>query len=253
MARVPNGDFIMGADDNELAEVIKKFGHRGDFNGYDFNAEKPKRHLYLKAFYIDKHEVTNSEYLQFIEETDHKTPRHWRGSTFPQDKRDNPVTYVSWFDANSYCKWIGKRLPTEEEWEKAARGSDGRIYPWGNNFSADNAVTAEYVLKHFRNPGELSLYAATVNYDRGDKSPYGVYDLTGNVMEWTDSHHDDGLSRVVKGASWVNLIARARSSAKDGILPDHVSHLIGFRCASDERNMKLKFVMNVSGTSSHFL
>lgn len=246
MVFIPRGDFIMGADDKELKDVIDNFGQRGDFEGYDFEAEMPKRHLYLKSFYIDKHEVTNAEYKRFIDATGYTPPRHWQDFSFPQDKEDNPVLYVNWFDAANYCSWEGKRLPTEEEWEKAARGSDGRVYPWGNKFDPYKAVTAEYVLKFFRDVGELTQNAAPLDPFRGDKSPYGVYDLAGNVMEWTESMSNDGISRIVKGASWVHLGVRARSASKDATLPEYVSHIIGFRCASDSNDNGLEMAMGPS-------
>lgn len=233
MVLIPGGEFIMGASGEEVEEVVTNFGHRGDFDGYDFEAEKPRRVAYLRAFYIDRHEVTNAEYKRFIDAAGYRPPRYWTGDSYPPEKGDNPVILVSWFDSMAYCSWKGKRLPTEEEWEKAARGPDGRVYPWGNEFDPDKVVTAEYVLKYFRSPGELLNYAAPVDAFRGDRSPYGVYDMSGNVMEWTGSWYDSGETRVVKGASWVNLGARGRSSAREGVLPDYVSHILGFRCAKD--------------------
>ncbi len=233
MVLIPAGEFIMGSSDEETEKVYKEYGHRGDFVGYDFKKERPRRNIYVKAFYMDKYEVTNAQYQKFIDATGEPPPRHWTDGTYLPEKANFPVINVSWSDAKAYAAWAGKRLPTEEEWEKAARGVDGRIYPWGNELTQDSAATAEGILRLYLSPRDLLRYAAPVNEFKGDKSPYGVYDMAGNVMEWTDSWYEKGISRVVKGASWVHLGIRARSAALEGIKPEGISHLLGFRCAMD--------------------
>ena len=249
MVFVPVGSFIMGVNDDELEGIIRDFGHRGDFEGYDFEAEKPRRSVYLNSYYIDKHEVTNGQYDRFVKETGYNPPRHWRDGTVSPDKTRNPVLYVNWYDAAAYCYWQGKRLPTDEEWEKAARGNDGRRYPWGNEYDPDKTVTAEYVLKHYRTPAELTNFAAPIDELRGDKSPYGVYDMAGNVMEWTSSDYQSGQMKTVKGAAWVHLHARARNTAKEGVLPKYSSQFIGFRCAMDsDTDLRLVRITAGGGT-----
>src|SRR3989337_1463066 len=233
MVFIPAGEFIMGSSSEEVEKVRKEYGHRGDFVGYNFDKERPKRTGYVKAFYIDKYEVTNAQYQEFIDATGHPAPLHWGGGTYDPHKANYPVIKISWLDAKTYAEWAGKRLPTEEEWEKAARGEDGRIYPWGDKFNPENAGTAEGILHIILSPRDLFRYAAPVDEFKGDKSPYGAYDMAGNVMEWTDSWYERGKSKVIKGAAWVHLGPRARSATADGVQPEGLSHLVGFRCVAD--------------------
>ncbi|HEC16142.1 MAG TPA: hypothetical protein ENI99_06165 [Sedimenticola sp.] len=233
MVFIPAGEFIMGSSREELAPIIKEFGERADFQGYDFDRETPRRRVYVKAFYIDRYEVTNAQYKEFIDATGHMPPRHWEGGTYAEGMGNHPVIKITWFDASAYAIWAGKRLPTEEEWEKAARGEDGRIYPWGSEFDPAKSGTAETTLRtHFTIMG-LTNFAAPVDAFKEDRSPYGVVGMTGNVMEWTESWFDKGRSWVVKGGAWVHLGPRARSAARIGVDPEAVSHLLGFRCAMD--------------------
>src|SRR3972149_9505126 len=119
MVLIPAGEFIMGSDTTEIENVIKNSGSKMKW----YLDEKPKKKFNLPPFYIDIHEVTNADYEKF-------DPNH----SFPSDRARHPVVNLKWDKSNEYCKSAGKRLPTEEEWEKAARGTDGRIYPWGNEF-----------------------------------------------------------------------------------------------------------------------
>jgi formylglycine-generating enzyme required for sulfatase activity len=233
MVLIPAGEFIMGSSSEEVKPIIEEFGKRGDFIGYSFESETPRRKINVGAFYIDRYEVTNTQYKTFINATGHLPPRHWKNGTFASGKDNHPAMYVSWFDAEAYASWAGKRLPTEEEWEKASRGIDGRTYPWGSKYNPEAVGTAEGILRTNYSPIELTHFAAPVDEFKGDKSPYGVYDMAGNVMEWTGSWYEKGDSKVVKGAAWVHLGARARSAARAGIQPSGISHLIGFRCAMD--------------------
>ncbi|MBI5047696.1 MAG: SUMF1/EgtB/PvdO family nonheme iron enzyme [Deltaproteobacteria bacterium] len=233
MVFIPAGEFIMGSSEEEVEKVAREFGKKGDFVDYDFRKETPKRKVYVKAFYIDRYEVTNAQYKRFIDATGHRPPYHWENGTYPQDKGSYPVINVSMNDAKAYTFWAGKRLPTEEEWEKASRGMDGRIYPWGNEFNPHNVRTAEAFLNTRLCLRDLTQFAAPVDEFKNDKSPYGVYDTAGNVMEWTDSWYEKGETKVVKGAAWVHLGPRARSAGKDGAKPDEISHIVGFRCAMD--------------------
>ncbi len=204
MVHVPGGEFIMGSSLGE-------------------EDERPERKVYLKGFYIDRYEVTNAQYRRFVKETGHPAPPHWLVYGYPEDKENHPVVFVSFDDATAYCRWAGKRLPTEEEWEKAARGTDGRIYPWGNEFSRDRANTS------------LSGIVGTTpvgTYTEG-KSPYGAYDMAGNVWEWTSSDYDEH-SKVVRGGSWGLTHRFARTFFRVGYPPETRINNLGFRCAKDE-------------------
>lgn len=181
--------------------------------GGKFLYGEAKKEVSLKAFYIDKYEVTNEEFKKF-------QPGH---KYAPQDAK-HPVKEIPWMDAVEYCKWAGKRLPTEEEWEKAARGTDGRKYPWGNRFDPEKANTAEKGGK-----------PATVGSFPKGASPYGIQDMAGNVWEWTDSWFgDDKKYIVVRGGSYfepgedfTQVTKKLRS------IPDDAHEYIGFRCAKD--------------------
>ena len=144
--------------------------------------EGPQHTVKLKAFWIDKYEVTNLQYQQFIAATDRHSPQHFRNRTFPKGKIDHPVTYVSWYDAKAYCEWAGKRLPSDAEWEKAARGTDGRIFPWGDEFDV-NKANMPLRWESLKTEGDTTPVGA---FPSG-VSPYGLYDMTGNVWEWTES------------------------------------------------------------------
>ncbi|VAX11277.1 hypothetical protein MNBD_GAMMA26-869 [hydrothermal vent metagenome] len=233
MVLIPGGGFIMGSSKEELKPIIEEFGKRADFYGYDFDSEVPQRKIYLKDYYIDRYEVTNAQYKEFIDATGHLPPRHWTGGSYAGGRGNNAVIKISWFDASAYAIWAGKRLPTEEEWEKAARGPDGRAYPWGPKFDPAKAGTAETILfVNFPITG-LTNFAAPVDAFTEDKSPYGVMGMTGNVMEWTESWYTNDVLLVVKGGAWVHLGVRARGAARIGIGPESISHILGFRCAMD--------------------
>lgn len=163
MILIPAGEFVMGSN-SRLPD------------------EGPQQTVKLPAFYIDQFEVTNLQYKKFNDATQGRSPRHWRNRTFPAGKADHPVVYVSWQNANDYCQWAGKRLPTDAEWEKAARGSDGRMFPWGDEFATDAANTPV----RWQEIGQFGDTTPVGAFEKG-KSPYGVYDMSGNVWEWTAS------------------------------------------------------------------
>lgn len=216
MVAVPAGEFIMGSDDPEA----------------DDN-EKPASMVFVGPFSIDKFEVTNARYLRCIEAGACTRPV---GLGYDAITKANlPVTIVSWQQAATYCRWAGKRLPTEAEWEKAARGTDGRRYPWGNTVEAERA-----------NVGYTAGGTSAVgSYPKG-ASPYGAMDMAGNVWEWTSSLYKpypydphDGRedpnargSRVERGGSWFHPPWHARTTRRTAV--GHVYRRIsdlGFRCA----------------------
>lgn len=207
MALVPAGKFLFGDKDEGTQEAID-----------------------LKAFYIDKYEVTNEDYKKF--KHDHK---------FPPEKARHPAVNVTWHDANTYCKALGKRLPTEEEWEKAARGTDGRLYPWGKEFDKAKANTREGGVPpaqhHDHSAGGKQGTAsdkgtvAVGSYEAG-KSPYGVYDMAGNVREWTDNWFDDKkIYRSVRGGSYIDDSEAIFTFTVRKSIPEDPKEYVGFRCA----------------------
>ncbi len=179
-----------------------------------------KRKMYVDAFRIDKYPVTNAQYSRFVGGTDHSPPRHWEGGAYPAEKGTHPVVYVTWHDAVAYAEWAGKRLPTEEEWEKAARGSDGRAYPWGD-WEEGRCNTEEAGIGDTTPVGQ---------YSPGGDSPYSCADMAGNVWGWTATR--EGRGRVVRGGSWDFYRGRARCAYRFRLFPIYSYDYGGFRCIS---------------------
>lgn len=197
--------------------------------------------MYLDAYHIDQYEVTISHYTSFFQQMNRDTPEGWSEQVLNQHG-SKPVVGVRWEDASAYCSWAGKRLPTEAEWEKAARGTDQRRYPWGNaSLSAERG--------NFGNLSVVKGYGALMGvgaYEAG-RSPYGAYDMVGNAGEWVADWYDQyyyrespkrnpkgssrGLGPVVRGGSWNDY----RPSAHHWIWfsPGFRSNTVGFRCAQD--------------------
>ena len=221
MVFINDGEFIMGSNerwDDESPEHINQTG----------------------AFYIDLYEVTNRDYKKFVGVTKRKSPHHWAQGNIPKGKENHPVTYVSWFDANDYCQWTGKRLPNEQEWEKAARGEDGNIYPWGHFWSLDKS----------NNPYKHSTGTEPVGSYPNGRSVYGLYDMSGNVWEWVDAYYlphpgntipksEYGKDkRVLKGGSWFDCLSygcglSAPTFNRSFFNPEVKNNSFGFRCAKN--------------------
>jgi len=175
MVLVPSGKFLMGTTDDIETDNFYEFG----FNKPFFVDASPGQEVMLDAYYIDKYEVSNEKYLNFVKATNYRTPAHWQGQAITPGLERFPILGINWFDAVKYCEWEGKRLPTEEEWEKAAKGEDSRRYPWGDNFDYSKANLSD-------NP-ERSRGIKEVDSLEDGKSPYGVFNMVGNVWEWTAS------------------------------------------------------------------
>lgn len=221
MALVPSGDFSMGSADGE-------------------KDERPAHTVYLDAFYIDKYEVTNELYGACVYSgvcpPPTKTKSWTRANYFDDGLFGNyPVIYVDWTMADSYCKWRGASLPTEAEWEKAARGTDGRSYPMGETINCNMA-----------NYSDCQSDTTAVDMFEKGKSAYGVYGMAGNVYEWVADWYDSayyessprinplgpaiGRYRVMRGGSWSNPIDILRSTNRSWSLPLVSSSTAGFRC-----------------------
>lgn len=238
MVMIPEGPFLVGSSDEEIKKVVRDLG--GGELGPDvqwFASERPQHEMNLKSFYIDKYEVTNAQYKEFIQATKRPSPRQWEKGNYPAGQDNYPVVYVSWNDAKAYCDWVGKRLPTEFEWEKAARGTDARIWPWGNTFDMKKCNVEAW---EGSGPKPVGSYPDGV-------SPYSLYDMAGNVWEWTDSWYDayPGSNytspefgkkfRVLRGGSWYHYNSLgpigARCASRDRAAPESISYVAGFRCA----------------------
>ncbi|MBM4054021.1 MAG: formylglycine-generating enzyme family protein [Planctomycetes bacterium] len=280
MIFIPEGKFLMGstkADIEKLLELDKSI------ETYRLNNEMPQREVFLNAYYIDKYPVTNAAFSQFIESNGYKDKRYWSEAGWQyvldtnlleSDDIDNilsgdkdcPVVNVSWYEAEAFAHWSGKRLPTEAEWEKAARGTDGRIYPWGNEFDKTRLNCAE---------AKIEKSTPVMQYPQG-QSVYGCFDMAGNVWEWTAAWYDSqyyliapdknpqgpdvpeekpysgrpeevGVSiyelksslskiltecKVIRGGSWNGSgIVHIRCANRDYDEPSFKSDIIGFRCA----------------------
>ena len=222
MVLVPAGEFMMGSLGGDLDE-------------------QPVHKVYVDAFFMDKYQMTVGQYARFLTATHHDSPPEWNVMNRPQHQ-NRPVANVDWADATAYCTWVGKRLATEAEWEKAARGTDGRTYPWGNEPPTKFHATSgkEVWSSH-------SAVTPVGTLEEG-KSPYGIYDMAGNVWEWVNDWYDPdyystspsqnptgpttGGHKVIRGGSWgSNGITDLRSADRETHVPSFRGFGTGFRCA----------------------
>ncbi len=218
MVLVPAGSFTFGIDQAEMKKIVRGLKEKVvDF----YERELPKQQKHLEAFYIDRYEVTNEQYARFLKATGYRKPRYWDYPQFNAPRQ--PVVGVGWPDAEAYCRWANKRLPNEEEWEKAARGEDGRIWPWGNTVD---------VTKY--NGVERGLYGpVNVGSFRSGDSRYGASDMAGNVWEMTSSNWL-GESKTMKGGSFLNTNADVRVTVRWAAKEEkNGANWLGFRCVMD--------------------
>lgn len=185
-----------------------------------FHMGEEKSVVYVDAFYIDKYQITNAQYEKFVEETKHRRPSFWEDSRF--NNPNQPVVGISWDDAVAYAKWAGKRLPKEIEWEKAARGTDGREYPWGN--TKPDSTKAVYDLDF-----DTGAPAPVGTHEAG-ASHYGCQDTAGNVWEWCEDWYEEGKYRTVRGGSWINHVYILRCAYRSCSYPGGRDNNVGFRC-----------------------
>ena len=235
MVLIPPGPFFMG---------VPQWARDGGLDEY------PNHEVELDAYAIDKYEVTHGLYLEFIRSTGHRVPSHpndtsknlWQRGLMPESISPLPVVNVDWFDAHAYCQWAGKRLPTEAEWEKAARGTDDRRFPWGNV-----EPTSKHLNFNQTWQGEKTLVPVGI-YEKG-QSPYGVHDMAGNVWEWVADWYDatyysrsprrnpkgpaTGTRRVIRSSGWQVETPQVRIFTRVASPPLDRNHSTGFRCAAD--------------------
>ena len=219
---IPAGEFLMGS--NPIAPITS------------YPDESPEHQIDLEEFFISAKPITNAQYERFVASTGYKKPGHWIGGVVPQKKREHPVTYIDWDDANAFARWCGAALPSEAQWEKSARGSDGRLFPWG-----DAEPTNEDA-----NFGNSIGDTTEVGTHKSGASIFGVLDLAGNVWEWTSSIHreypynsNDGRedvnlwgARVVRGGNYLSAAKNIRCADRHSIYPSARDIYIGFRVAT---------------------
>ncbi|MCP4525304.1 MAG: formylglycine-generating enzyme family protein [Aestuariibacter sp.] len=265
LVNVPAGEFLMG-------------GYAADRRASD--REKPLHIVHVDSYWIDQTEVSNAMFAAFVKDTGYVTDAEKEGSSpvwttdgrqdiqgaawnHPQGPDSNldgvenhPVMHVSWNDAATYCAWAGRRLPTEAEWEKAARGIDGRFYPWGDEFDSsfvnvddETLIDKDMIDCDASGCDGYALTAPVGSLEKG-ASPYGVLNMGGNLIEWTADYYDEfyyaqgvsdnpqgppeGDRRVIRGGSWLNLSWDVRATRRYGQRPTLHSDKLGFRCATSD-------------------
>ncbi len=235
MVLIPEGIYMMGSMKSlrELDPVSILQADR-----HMLGPEDPAHDVFLNAFYIDVYEVTNAKYKKFMEaNAKAKKPRYWDDPKFNQPNQ--PVVGINWKEAQSFCHWQGKRLPTEAEWEKASRGKRGINYPWGDELPDSSRLNFD---------NEKGKPVAVGSYEAG-KSDFGVYDLSGNVAEWVQDWHfpeyylyspkenpqgpEKGQYKIIRGGNWRNNADDVRLTYRNATVPKIRNNMIGFRCATD--------------------
>ena len=263
MVLISGATFQMGTDLSDIARLQQLFGvRRGDI----FYAEVPQHTVTIDSFYLDKYEVTNAQFKKFLEKSPQWRPdripghyhngdylKHWNGNDYPKGKADHPVVNVSWYTSVAYCQWMGKRLPTEAEWEYAARGRlTGKAFPWGDQ-PVDNG-RANYVGSGIGQTTIVGSYPA---------NGYGLFDMAGNVWEYMadewgaypsanqlnpvaggnlflDNTFTAITRRVIRGGSWGGAPVNLRVAYRDSHPPDGARDFVGFRCAKSVATKMLR-------------
>lgn len=217
MVFVPPGEFTRGITEEELVQIFLLDKNKNPV----FATEVSGRMVYLAGYYIDRYPVTNYQYQKFIDATGHREPILLKHPLWGQPMK--PVVFVGWDDARAYARWSGKSIPTEDQWEKAARGSDGRWWSWGQEFLPDHCNSREYGLEH---TSDIGLF------DRGI-SPYGCYDMCGNVWEMCEGHWLEE-TLPMRGGCFLGSATFVRATCR--WTPEDTlggAHWLGFRCVKE--------------------
>jgi formylglycine-generating enzyme required for sulfatase activity len=248
MVYVPAGEFQMGSSEEEVERAVELCStYWGYCDPGNFEVELPAHQVSLDGFWMDRTEVTNDQFRKCVEAGMCNAPSSWYSDQL--NKPDQPVVYVSWVQAQAYCQWAGARLPTEAEWEYAARGPESRLFPWGNTFDAtlmnycDVTCPAVYQPDVAGDDG-YAFPAPVGSYPKG-ASWCGALDMAGNAWEWVSDWYGEYPSdpqvnpsgpalaewRVARGGSWYQTRAHARSATRLTVAPAETSDDLGFRCA----------------------
>ncbi len=258
MILISGGSFLMGTTPAEIDEQILDAGLPEEWKEHLLD-EQPRHSRTIEPFYIYRYEVTNEQYKAFIDAAGHSPPPHWKGKDYPSDKRKHPVVEVSWDDAQAYCRWAGTRLPTEAQWEYAARGVEpakgqpSRVFPWGDKWDRTLSNNSSFHAgKELQNAADWNVW-----YEGDQKSnypltspggsfpksvsPFGVHDMAGNAWEWcadvqapypelNAEDADDQTARARRGGSWANVALHIRSADRQSASHDNLNLYTGFRC-----------------------
>ena len=235
MARILGGEFVAGLNPNEGLAECNRTG-KGCKRKW-FLAESPEHKVLLDTFFIDKFEVTQSDYMRVMG----NNPSKYKASS-------RPVETVNWYDARTFCEKEGKRLPTEAEWEKAAKGGKNLLYPWGNIFDGGKSNFCDRNCKFgWKRRQYNDKYSTTAPVGSYPPNGYGLYDMAGNVLEWVSDWYDkdyyqtaprnnplgpeEGTKKVMRGGSWFVDPYYMRAAYRNNYHPDRKSGYVGFRCA----------------------
>lgn len=262
LVEIPAGFFLFGTDERDAEGEALSLGIPKPWH----IDENPQSKIFLQRFYIDRYEVSNRRYKNFVDAVGAVPPQDWVDGAYPEGKADHPVVWTNWYDAANFCDWAGKSLPTEKQWEKAARGEAGRLYPWGNEFHPEYANLPQ------------SLKSKTALEKVGGRpkgaTPLGMHDMAGNAWEWTaddyrpykDSKYQSpdfergykvmrGASAMgighFPGAAFMKALSRfARSGYRQFADPDQGGLDTGFRCASATVTQAMKNFSAVGATAN---
>lgn len=264
MVHIPSGHFIFGTDKKDETAEALSLGIPKPW----YADETPRQKIFLKGFYIDTFEVTNERYKKYVDDLGAVPPQNWKNNNFPEGKNNDPVTWVTWFDAANFCQWAEKKLPTEKQWERAAKGTQGNEYPWGNEYQPDMAYLSKRAGSKNK-PVAVGSFPKSVTQE-------GIHDLVGNVWEWVEDdykpykgstykneYYNSGY-KILRGHSasdighfpgdmYTNAIKMfARSGYRQFANPDEPGPDVGFRCVSENKPAKtgLSFSSSSATTGS---
>ena len=261
MIHIPSGHFIFGTNKKDETAEALSLGIPKPW----YADETPRQKIFLKGFYIDTFEVTNERYKKYVDDLGAVSPANWENNDFLEGKNKEPVTWVTWFDAANFCQWAKKMLPTEKQWERAAKGTKGNEYPWGNEYQSSIANLSKRAGSKNK-PVTVGSFPKSVSKE-------GVHDLVGNVWEWVaddyrpykgstykNNYYDSGYKILrghsasdighFPGAMYANAIKMfARSGYRQFANPDEPGPDVGFRCVSENKPSPIKAGLSLSSSS----